>query len=237
MNPSGPSVEESRSAKRYIIDPPLQASLGSATLTIIDAGETGVQAEHAVPVKLGATARLLVQIPGVSDPLKLEGRVVWSRLSKKPNEHGKYLYRSGIRVENAAETIRDAVEKLHARSQAEPDHLSLMKKETIRKEKQEKLLHPQMKMTMQKGPQIPTDQLLLIHQARERLQSQPDEAVKWYNRAKFSLTESGQQIHHRDEETGQQIHHRDEVLAVWEYLERTIDINVIARAFDEKKGP
>ncbi|HVT03995.1 MAG TPA: hypothetical protein VHL58_11560 [Thermoanaerobaculia bacterium] len=218
-----PSGEESRRARRFIIDPPLHATYGQAELLILDAGETGVQAEHAIALKLGTLARLQIQVPGTPEPLRLDGLVTWSRLSKKPNAQGKYLYRSGIRIEGGSEGIRAAVEKLRDIRRAQPDNFSLQKKEKVRREKEQKLHNPQVKVIRQKATEIPTDQLLLIQQARERLKSQPDEAVKWYNRAKFSL----QGTDH--------MHHREEVLAVWEYLDRTVDVSVIARVFGDKK--
>jgi len=223
MNPQTPGVEESRTTRRFLIDPALQGTFGAADISVLDVGEHGIQAEHAVPLKLGSTAKLILSIPGVNEPLRLEGQAVWSRLSKKPNREGKYLYRSGVRVDKDGESIRTVIEKLQAMSLARPDNFSLNRKEKLLREKQEKLQHPQVKLILQKAQEIPGDQLLLIQQARERLQTHPDEAVKWYNRAKFSLGE------------GLQIHHREDVLAVWEYLERTIDINVVARVFGEKK--
>ncbi|HVT03980.1 MAG TPA: PilZ domain-containing protein [Thermoanaerobaculia bacterium] len=224
MNPRSPSVEESRAAKRFIIDPPLRGSFAAAELSVMDIGEKGFQAEHAVALKLGASGKFNISLPDLTEPLRVEGRIVWSRLSKNPNHEGKYLYRSGIRVDTSSETLAQAIERLNTMALAKPDNFSLTRKEKILKEKQNKLLHPQVKLIMQKAQEIPGDQLLLIQQARERLQMHPDEAVKWYNRAKFSLAEAGQQIHHRED-----------VLAVWEYLERTIDLNVISRVFGEKK--
>jgi len=218
-----PSTEESRRARRFIIDPPLRATFGQAELLIIDAGETGIQVEHAAPMKLATTTRLQVFLPGTLEPLKVDGRVAWSRLSKKPNAQGKYLYRSGIRIEGGSEEIRDAVNKLRDSRRAQPDNFSLQKKEKIHREKSQKLNHPQVKLIMQKAPEIPTDQLLLIQQARERLKSHPDEAVKWYNRAKFSL------------QATEHMHNREEVLAIWEYLDRTVELSVIAQVFGDKK--
>jgi len=69
--------------------------------------------------------------------------------------------------------------------------------------------------------QIPSDQILLVQHARERLRANPEEALKWYNRAKFALAEGGGNF--------DPMPNREEVLAVWEYLERTIDVGRSSR--------
>ena len=70
---------------------------------------------------------------------------------------------------------------------------------------------------------------MMIQQARQRLASAPDEALKWYNRARFALTERADIAAELSLVT-----HRQEVLAVWEYLQRRIPINAIIRAFAGK---
>ncbi len=52
-----------------------------------------------------------------------------------------------------------------------------------------------------------------------------NDAIKWYNRAKFSISE----------DSFSHVHHREEVLAVWEYLERSIDIQTIVDIFETKR--
>jgi len=78
-----------------------------------------------------------------------------------------------------------------------------------------------------RSEQIPPDQVMLIQHARERLRSHPDEALKWYNRAKYALVED-------DTAIGESLRHRDDVLAVWEYLERSVPIETIASVFERK---
>jgi Tfp pilus assembly protein PilZ len=225
MTPPDPSdlkVEESRIARRVLVEPPIRALFGTIGISIVDFGERGIQAEHSAPMSIGLAAKLVVSIPGQSEQLKISGTVVWSRLSKTPDSLGKYLYRSGIRVDEP-EPMRSAIEALLGASMARPDIRSLDKKRKVLREKRMKKQHPTVKTIFHKPAQIPTDQVLLIQQARERLALQPDEAVKWYHRAKFSFIEAGQQIHYRDD-----------ILAVWEYLERTIDLAVIAQVIEKR---
>lgn len=75
--------------------------------------------------------------------------------------------------------------------------------------------------------EFPPDQILLVQHARERLRANPEEALKWYNRGKFALAEGGG--------NPDPIPNREEVLAVWEYLERTIDVNTIVQVFERMR--
>ena len=70
------------------------------------------------------------------------------------------------------------------------------------------------------------DQILLIQQARERLRANPDEALKWYNRA----NSPGRRGRRRLDDPP----YREDVLAVWEYLERTIPLQTSC-GFREKR--
>jgi hypothetical protein len=216
-------IEDLRRTKRFVIHPPIVGRFGATEITLFDFGERGIQAEHALPFKLGLTATLVFRIPDQTEALELPGTVVWSRLSKKPNAQGKYLYRSGIAVEEKTELMGEALTKLVARAIARPDNLSLDRKRDAVREKRKRLGGHASLRTLHRAPAaIPTDQVLLVHQARERLRTHPDEAVKWYNRAKFDLNE------------GERLPFREDILAVWEYLERSIDISIIARVFEEK---
>lgn len=220
------NVEDLRSVKRFVIEPPLHGTFASVEITIDDFGERGVQAEHAGALKLGSVGRLTFEIPMSQEVVRIQARVAWSRLSKKPDAKGKYLYRSGFRVEGDCEVMKTTLARMLHFSIARPDITSLEKKRKILIERaRARAAAPTMKAVTSRQPEIPTDHLLIIQQARARLQAMPEEAVKWYNRAKYSQAHLA--------ETGQ--HHRDEIVAIWEYLERMIDINVIARVVDQHK--
>jgi len=58
----------------------------------------------------------------------------------------------------------------------------------------------------------------------------PEEAQKWYQRAKYAITHGATNVEI------EHIHNREEVLAVWEYLERSLDIPTIAAAFNKLRA-
>jgi hypothetical protein len=218
------NVEDLRSVKRFVIQPPLRGTFVNVDVTIDDFGERGLQAEHAGALKLGSVGRLSFTIPMSQEIVRIQARVAWSRLSKKPDANGKYLYRSGFRVEGDAEVMKSALARMVQFCMARPDTASLeRKRQALIERARARAAAAPLKSVSTRPPEIPSDHLLIIQQARARLQAMPEEAVKWYNRAKYSHASTDGQ------------HHRDEIVAIWEYLERTIDISVIARVLEKHK--
>lgn len=223
-------LSDLRDSDRFISAQPVTGSLGSVGITIINLGIGGLQVEHVDPLKIGNQARLTLDIPNVKLP-ELRARVVWSRLSKTPNQQGKYLYRSGLRVDEDKDILARSIGFLIKSGRVYPDKHSLERKKQAQEDKAHRLAHPVMKPILtRKDLDISADQVLLIQHARDRLKSNPQEALKWYNRAKFSLNEEAVKG-----SSDSVMPFKEEVIAVWEYLERTIDLPKIAQVFDMQK--
>ncbi len=220
-------ITELRATERFVATEPLHGSFGAASITIVNIGETGTQIEHPQPLRLATRARL--SFKQGDDTFAAVAVLVWSHLSKRPNDKGKLLYRSGIRFEDDAADIPKILDTLlaHRVIQSDPDSLERKKQRLVEREAERS---GRTVRQVRNLPQVDVsaDQILLIQHARDRLRTHPDEAMKWYNRAKYAITQSNEPI-------AAELYHRDEVLAVWEYLERTVDLNVIARVFDMKK--
>jgi hypothetical protein len=226
MHDANSQVRDARSGMRFFLDPQLDGRFGNVPIAIADFGEHGVQVEHPAPLKVGTLARLAFALPPDRMAIELSGMVVWSRLSQKADSHGKLLYRSGIRIEEHHEVARGALERLVDAAIAHPATASLETKKQMLAEKERlRAAQPVMKPIVVRKPEIDPEQVLLIQHAHDQLKGHPDEAIKWYNRAKFSLSETGTT----------QLHYREDILAIWEYLGRTIDIRVIAKVFEGKK--
>jgi len=214
-------VSDTRSEDRYGVQHRLEATFGSIEVVVVDIGEHGAQVHHPVPIKLGSISRLSFVLPSSSQQVRVQGTLVWSRIAAKPDGAGGRNYRSGIRLDDTDGTMKPAIERMVTSSAIHLDNESLEKKRKALAEKGKARQQLGFKLVGQK-PRIPDDVILLVRQTRNRLKDNPAEAVKWYNRAKFSLDQSGVQIHQRDE-----------VLAIWEYLERSVEINIIARIIHE----
>lgn len=217
-------VRELRAAERYQVLEPLPGSFGAASVTVRNLAAQGVQIEHEQPLRIGTKGRLWFKRGDIT--ISVQGIVVWSHLSKTPNEKGKYLYVSGIRVDSPTDELPRALQALAERGAVQRDYDSLNRKrrELAEKARRQRAM-PVMKM-LHSAAEVPSDQALLVQHAREHLRANPNEALKWYNRAKFAITESGPVA-------ADMIRHREDVLAVWEYLERSIELATIAKVFEK----
>jgi hypothetical protein len=220
-------LRELRAAERYVVLEQLPGSFGSASISVHDICEHGVQVLHAQPLRIGTTARLWFR-RGTTVAAS-QATVIWSRLSQTPNAEGKLLYRSGVRLASADYAFVVALQELAANGILRADASSLDRKRQLLEQREAarsgkpiiKYLHP--------AAAVSSDQAMLVRHARERLRANPEEARKWYHRAKFATLEDGTAIG-----SSEILRDRDDVLAVWEYLERTVELAVVMRVFEEK---
>lgn len=207
-----PHIEDLRSSERYTVNEKLAGSFGSAPVTLIDLAEQGMQIEHTQPLRLATKGRLWFKHGYVS--VSLHAFVVWSKLS------GKH-YRSGLRTDGTAAEFISAIQTLAAHGIIKKDDDSLnRKRKRLEEREQAKAGKPVMKYVRTESD-ISPDQVLLVQHARERLKENFDEAQKWYSRAYFALRSSGEAIRFPED-----------VLAVWEYLERSVPLTTIKRIFE-----
>jgi PilZ domain-containing protein len=219
-----PEIKDLRSIERYVVVEPLLGSFGAAAISVLDIAEQGAQIEHPQPLRLGARGRFWFKRRDVA--VSMHAIVIWSRLSQTPNDEGKLLYRSGLRVDEQGESFGDAIQALADHGVIRRDTESLeRKRRKLLERQQEKNAKPSVKLI--KTDDTSADQALLVQQARERLLADPEEARKWYNRARYAIVENSAPI-------AAEIRGREDVLAVWEYLERSVPLSTIVRLFDRK---
>src|SRR5438067_10198155 len=119
-------VKNLRSGERWLVTVPLPGMFGAAEVAVTDIAEQGAQLAHAQPLRIAMRARLWFKRGDVA--VSVQGMIVWSRLSKTPNEDGKYLYHSGVRVEPEGDEFADAMQALADQGLLRRDHESLEKK-------------------------------------------------------------------------------------------------------------
>ena len=223
-----PDVKDLRGRERFRVKQKLSGSFGAAEVTLIDVAEEGAQVEHAQPLRLATKGRLWFKRADVS--VSLHAFVVWSRLSKTPNELGKYLYRSGLRFDEGAGNFPQTMQVLTDYGVIERDDESLnRKRKRIEEREQDKAGKPIVRQVATESD-ISPDQVLLIQHARARLKENFDEAHKWYSRAYFALRDG------RTASSAELMKYPEDVLAVWEYLERSVPLATIKRVFDQGSG-
>lgn len=212
-----------RSGDRWTIEPPIRAVFSATAIAIRNLGITGFQAVHSEPVKLGAEGRIVMDVPGLEDRIALRGRVVWSRLSKTPDDQGRRLYITGVRLGEGGMVPPEVLRHLQATGFARMDPHSLERKQEAQARK-EAMKAAQLRMTPQRAV-VPPDQVLLVEHALTQLRSNPQEAQKWYQRARFSPPVLD----------GSQMAYREDVVAIWEYLGRLVDIEIVSQVFESKR--
>ena len=72
---------------------------------------------------------------------------------------------------------------------------------------------------------IPPEQFLLIQGVREELRLNPEEAIFWYRKARFDIADPVTR------NMAPPIADHPDALAVWEYLDRSVDPTIIGRSF------
>lgn len=209
-------VKETRAGQRYVLETPLSASFGATEVRIVNLSAGGAQILHPLPQRIGSSSRLFFRISGTT--VATTARMIWSHLSKTADSSGKMTYQSGLRIEDPefAAAVQALADQGVIKSDA--DSLERKKKRLIEKERERSDKHL-LRTLPGTEPSISSDQLLLIQHARERLRENPAEASRLYHIAKTA--EAAKDV-------------REDVLAVWEYLERSISIAVITRVFEAK---
>ena len=218
-----PEISDLRGAERFVIVDPLAGTFGPVNVKIIDVSTIGAQIEHPQPLRMGTRARLSFTRGDIS--ATVQGVTMWSHLSTTADANGKYMYVSGVRVESGNQELAIALNQLFKRGIVRRDRESLERK---RKRILERLSEKSRQVIKQLPTtiEVPSAQLLLVQHARERLLSNPEEGMKWYNRARYVIT-TGTEVTIPEAVRG-----REDVLAVWEYLDRSLDLTVIAAAFE-----
>jgi hypothetical protein len=72
---------------------------------------------------------------------------------------------------------------------------------------------------------IAPEQYLLIEGVREELRLNPDESMHWYRRARLVINDPATR------QIAPMIADHPDALAVWEYLDRSLDPSIVGRAF------
>ena len=197
-----------RAAERYLAREPIPGSFGATSVVILNLSKCGAMIEHAHPLHITTTGRFWFKQGDVT--VTARAVVIWSHLSKQPNKEGKYLYHSGMRVESEGDELAAALAKLANRGAVTLDVGSLERKSA------KGASRPSQPAPPKPEPELTPDQALLIHHALKRLRDNPNEARRWYEKVKDTAPDDV-------------VKYGREVMALWSYLEGTIDARMIAR--------
>jgi hypothetical protein len=214
-------IEELRSADRFVVNPSIEASFDGHPVHIENLSARGARIETTQHFDRAKAALLAFRIPDATHEVVVTGQVMWTAVKAISNAAAK-TYRSGLLVAQKPELMRLAIAQLCELNRATLDTQSLALKLKVMRARARQFA-PSFKSIEASG--LPAEQFLLIQGVREELRLNPDEAMHWYRRARLVINDPVVRT------SAPMICDYPDALAVWEYLDRSVDPTIVSRAF------
>lgn len=214
-------IEELRSTDRFTLVPPLAGMYGETAVNIEDLSARGARIESSANMR-GRDDTFSFALPGGQLEISVAAQVAWTAVKAISNSATK-SYRAGLFINEKAEMLRLAIGQLCEMNRASLDTESLRLKLKIIRARARQLA-PSFRSIEESG--IPAEQFLLIQGVREELRLNPEEAMHWYRRARLVINDPATRA------IAPPIADHPDALAVWEYLDRSVDPTVVGRAFE-----
>lgn len=207
-------IEELRSSDRFYVNPAIEVKWNSEHVLLEDLCARGARIGSKSLLPAGTAGVLCLTQPDV----EVQTRVVWSNVKAvDPLKH-----RAGLTVDGKGEQMRLAIGRLSEIGRASLDTRSLALKLKIIRARARQLA-PTHRDVESSG--VPAEQYILVQCVREELRLNPEEALHWYRRARLLIKDPN------TKSSAPAIADHPDALAVWEYLDRTIDPSIIGRTF------
>ncbi|HYO77181.1 MAG TPA: PilZ domain-containing protein [Thermoanaerobaculia bacterium] len=215
-------IEELRSTDRFYISPSLTGLFDAWPAQIEDISARGARVESHHELTRGATGTLRFTVPQSSIDVVVTGQVAWTAVKAITGSITR-SYRAGLFINEKPELLRLAIGLLCEQNRAALDTQSLrLKLKVIRARARQ--MAPSFREIEASG--IPAEQFLLIQGVREELRLNPEEAMHWYRRARLVINDPATRA------AAPPIANHPDALAVWEYLDRSVDPTIVGRAFE-----
>lgn len=215
-------IEELRSTDRFHVLPTVEATYDGQPAYVEDLSARGARIELRHQPRVGSTALLRFDVPVSDVVVHVPGQIVWTNI-KAISGRAERIFHAGLLINEKPELMRLAIGRLCELNRAALDTHSLRLKLKIIRARARQMA-PSFREIEASG--IPAEQYLLIHGVREELRLNPDEAMHWYRRARLLIADPATR------ETATPIANHPDALAVWEYLDRSVDPSIVGRAFE-----
>lgn len=215
-------IEELRSTDRFNIAPSLEATFGDEAVILDNLSARGARIESVREPQRATTGTLRFRVPSSELEVAVVAQVVWSGLKAISGTNAR-RYHAGLFINEKPELMRLAIGQLCEMGRGTLDTLSLRLKLKIMRARARQLA-PSYRNIEAAG--VTAEQYLLIQGVREELRLNPEEALHWYRRARLLIADPATRA------TAPPIADHPDALAVWEYLDRTIDATIVGRAFE-----
>lgn len=217
-------IEELRSSERFLLKQTLPGTLDGRPVKIENISARGARIETADDLERDRSGKLSFNVGSTSLQVEATAKVVWT-IVKAISGSNMRTYRAGLYIADKADLMRLAIAHLAESNNAMLDTQSLALKLKIMRARARQFA-PNVKSMESLG--IPAEQYLLIQGVREELRMNPEEAMHWYRRARMVINDPATR------EKAPQIASHPDALAVWEYLDRSVDPTIVGRAFEIK---
>lgn len=208
-------IEELRASDRFHLNPVLDAEWNSEPVAVEDVSASGARIDGKSKLNAGMSGVLYLRLPL---DVEVKTRVVWSSVKAvDPLTH-----RAGLTVDGKGDQMRLAIGRLCESGRATVDTQSLALKVKIIRARARQLA-PSHRDVESSG--VPAEQYILIQCVREELRLNPEQAMHWYRRARLLIKDPA------TKSSAPAISDHPDALAVWEYLDRSIDPSIIGRTF------
>lgn len=215
-------IEELRSTDRFYITPSLTGAFDARPAQIEDISARGARIESHSELTRGAGGTLRFLVPNSEIEVSVTGRVAWTSV-KAITGSSTRSYRAGLFINEKPELLRLAIGLLCEQNRAALDTQSLRLKVKVLRARARQMAPS---FTQIEASGIPAEQYLLIQGVREELRLNPEEAMHWYRRARLIINDPATRA------AAPPIANHPDALAVWEYLDRSVDPSIVGRAFE-----
>lgn len=219
-------IEELRSTDRFYVLPSLTATFDGEPAQVEDLSARGARVVLPRQPERGAAGSLQFVVPDSDIDVTVQGQVAWTMIKAITGDSRGSVtrtYRAGLFINEKPELLRLAIGHLCEMNRAAIDTQSLRLKLKIIRARARQMA-PSYREIEASG--IPAEQYLLIQGVREELRLNPEEAMHWYRRARLVINDPATRT------VAPPIANHPDALAVWEYLDRSVDPTIVGRAFE-----
>jgi hypothetical protein len=215
-------IEELRSTDRFYVVPSLAATFDGQPAEVEDLSARGARVVLPHQPQHGTSGTLQFAVPESNIEVSVRGQIAWTMIKAITGSTTR-TYRAGLFIDEKPELLRLAIGHLCEMNRAAIDTQSLRLKLKIIRARARQMA-PSYRDIEASG--IPAEQYLLIQGVREELRLNPDEALHWYRRARLVINDPATRA------VAPPIANHPDALAVWEYLDRSVDPTIVGRAFE-----
>ena len=192
-----------RLAARYIPRKQIGGTFRQAKFAILQLSNDGLRIRHDDALRPGEEARLSLALMNPPRSFVMKAKVVWTSIAQRD---GASFCISGLTVVGSTDALAAAIEVLRNARELHIDESGRRRNTPMPRP----------------VTGLPDEDVVDIIRAVRKFASDPVEAQRWFNRARFSVADEAVR---RVAPKGAR--EREEVLGVWEYLHRRIDLKAV----------